>query len=305
VQGATSIRAEAPPRRRLRLAGRRPAAGALAALTLVALLILLIAVPGVELFHTSLEPPFPSFGSYSHVFDGSQPYRTVVFDTFLVAAMATAVTAAIGLPFAYYAALRTGWKRTLALTVLLIPFFTGILVKNFAWTVILQDNGVLNDVLRFLHLGEAHLLFTRTGVLIGMSHYLLPLFVLPVFSSLVKIDPRLVAAARSLGAGPLAAFRLVTLPLARPGIVTGTLVTFIVSLGFYVTPAMLGGRGNLMVANVIDTSIRKLADFNFGAALAGVLTIIVLALLPLALRYVRPEAGTSGSVVGGAERVRR
>jgi len=233
VQGATSIRAEAPPRRRLRLAGRRPAAGALAALTLVALLILLIAVPGVELFHTSLEPPFPSFGSYSHVFDGSQPYRTVVFDTFLVAAMATAVTAAIGLPFAYYAALRTGWKRTLALTVLLIPFFTGILVKNFAWTVILQDNGVLNDVLRFLHLGEAHLLFTRTGVLIGMSHYLLPLFVLPVFSSLVKIDPRLVAAARSLGAGPLAAFRLVTLPLARPGIVTGTLVTFIVSLGFY------------------------------------------------------------------------
>ena len=264
---------------------------------LAALLLCLLAVPGIELFESSLRP-FPSLGHYDRVFDSAEPYRGVIFDTFDIAALSTLLTAAVGLPFAYYASMRSGWKRTAALLILVIPFFTGILVKNFAWTVIFQDSGALNDALGALGLGHVDLLFTRTAVLIGMVHYLLPLFVLPVYASLVKIDPRLKLAARSLGAGPVMTFWLVTIRLARPGVVTGTIVVFIVSLGFYVTPAMLGGRGNLMVANVIDTSVRKLADFDFAAALAGVVTVIVLALLPIALRYVRPEASTSDSLMG-------
>jgi ABC-type spermidine/putrescine transport system permease subunit I len=262
------------------------------------LLVALLAVPGAQLFHDSLQP-FVSFDEYSRVFDANAPYRHVIYDTFAIAAMATAVTAAIGLPLAYYIALRSGWKRFLVLAIVVIPFFTGILVKNFVWTVIMQDNGILNDALGWLGIGHVHLLFTRTGVLIGMAHYLLPLFVLPVAASLSKLDRRLVVAARSLGASRFTAFRLITLRLARPGLVTGSLVVFIVSLGFYVTPAMLGGRGNLMVANVVDVAVRRLADFNFAAALAGVLTLVVLVLLPLALRYVRPEADTSDSVFGG------
>jgi putative spermidine/putrescine transport system permease protein len=165
--------------------------------------------------------------------------------------------------------------RRLLIFVVLIPFWSSILVRTFAWMVLLQQKGLINKTLvDYLGLIDKPLtlIYNRTGVLIGMSHILLPFMVLPLYSVLTRIEPNLAQAAASLGAPPHRNFLRIYLPLSLPGLVAGGVLVFVIGLGYYITPALLGGPGDTMIAQLIEMQI---ADFgNWGVA--GALAVILL-----------------------------
>ena len=280
----TTISASQPSvRRKLRLLGLDGRTALLVlALAVVAVLFLW---PLFEIARLSFSPGF-TFTNYSDIF-GTAAFRTVVVDTFEIALMVTAVTLVIAVPLAYYIWNRTGTAKIICLGLLIVPLGTGILVKNLVWTVLLEGQGVVYDVLHAIGLTSQpiNILFTRTAVVIGMVHYLLPIAVVPIYSSLTRVDRRLLLAARSLGASRTETLRLVTLPMISPGLVSGTAVIFILSLGFYVTPAMLGGRGDQMIANLVDTNITELANFPAASALSLLVVLTVVVFLPLVFKH--------------------
>ncbi|MET7934096.1 ABC transporter permease [Streptomyces sp. NPDC005322] len=179
--------------------------------------------------------------------------------------------------------------RVVMFALVLLPFWTGVLVKNFAWAVLLQDNGLVNGALQGLGLTDhpLTLLHNRFSVVLGMVHYLLPYAVFPIFGALSAIDNRLELAARSLGAGEASVFRRVILPLTVPGLSAAGLLVFIISTGFFITPVVLGGPGDMMIANEIDFYAMELTDFAGASALALVLTAIVSVLVAVYQRILR------------------
>lgn len=168
--------------------------------------------------------------------------------------------------------------RAVVLAFILLPFWTAVLVKNFAWVVLLQDNGVINDLLQAVGLGPMTLLHNRLAVVIGMVHYVLPYAVFPIYTTMRGIDLRLEQAARSLGARRFGVFRNVILPLTLPGLAGAGLLVFIVSAGFFITPVILGAPSDMMVSNLVDYYVHQLVDFNDAAALA---VLILLAFAPV------------------------
>jgi putative spermidine/putrescine transport system permease protein len=175
----------------------------------------------------------------------------------------------------------------------LLPFWTGVLVKNFAWAVLLQDNGVINDVLGEVGLGPVSFLHTRSAVIIGMAHYVLPYAVLPIFASMISIDRRLERSAMSLGASRWGVLRHVILPLTLPGVYAGALLSFIICTGFYITPVVLGGPRDLMVGNLVGYYAFTRLDFGIAAALSLLITLAVSLLVVLYQRL--PQQTQYGS----------
>jgi len=180
--------------------------------------------------------------------------------------------------------------RAITIVLLVIPFFTSILVKMFSWTVLLQDHGPINRILMGLGLinQPVHLLFPRGAVIVGMVHYMLPIAVVPIYVSLMRINKALIKVARSMGASKATTLVQVTLPMCRAGVITSLVTVFVVALGFYITPAMLGGRHDQMIANLIDVLVRKLARFDLAAAFSVLVFVGVLCILPFALQMLRP-----------------
>jgi ABC-type spermidine/putrescine transport system permease subunit I len=170
--------------------------------------------------------------------------------------------------------------RNLLLVVILLPFWTGVLIKNFAWASLLQDNGTINNLLIVLGLthGPITLLHNRLAVIIGMVHYVLPYAIFPIYTSMRGIDRRLEQAARSLGAPRREVLRRIVLPLTVPGISSAALLVFIISCGFFITPVILGGPSDMMVANLVDYYVHVTVDFPSASALA---MLILFAILPL------------------------
>ncbi|MGO4674984.1 ABC transporter permease [Bosea sp. 2YAB26] len=195
--------------------------------------------------------------------------RAIMLRTFVIAGQVTLLCAAIGLPFAMLAASVSGWKRNALLIAVLLPLWTSLLVRTAAWLILLQDNGLINQTLRALGLIETplSLIYNRTGVLIAMTHVLLPLMVLPIYASLIAIPRNLMPAAAALGAAPLQAFRHVLLPLAMPGLLSGSLLVFMVALGYYITPALTGGAGDQMISSVIAFYATGTANWGMAGAL--------------------------------------
>ena len=195
--------------------------------------------------------------------------RAIMLRTFIIAAQVTLLCALIGLPFAMLAASVTGWKRNLLLVAVLLPLWTSLLVRTAAWLILLQDNGLINQMLRAVGLIDSplSLIYNRTGVLIAMTHVLLPLMVLPIYASLIAIPRNLMPAAAALGAAPLQAFRHVLLPLAMPGLLSGSLLVFMVALGYYITPALTGGAGDQMISSVIAFYATGTANWGMAGAL--------------------------------------
>lgn len=195
--------------------------------------------------------------------------RAIMLRTFVIAGQVTLLCAAIGLPFAMLAASVSGWKRNALLIAVLLPLWTSLLVRTAAWLILLQDNGLINQTLRALGLIETplSLIYNRTGVLIAMTHVLLPLMVLPIYASLIAIPRNLMPAAAALGAAPLQAFRHVLLPLAMPGLLSGSLLVFLVALGYYITPALTGGAGDQMISSVIAFYATGTANWGMAGAL--------------------------------------
>ncbi len=201
--------------------------------------------------------------------------RLIIWRTFTIAATITLLTLAIGLPYAMLAAATTGWKRSALLLAVLLPLWTSLLVRTAAWFILLQDQGLINQTLIGLGLIDAplRLIFNRAGVVIAMTHVLLPFMVLPIYSVVIAIPKSLMPAAASMGASPLRAFWRVLLPLSLPGVLAGSLLVFMVAIGYYITPALVGGPNDQMISSII--AFYSLQTANWG--MAGALGLILLA----------------------------
>ncbi|MGW7385579.1 ABC transporter permease [Streptomyces sp. NPDC054794] len=212
-----------------------------------------------------------------------------LLNTFEISALSTLATVVLGYLLAVVIWRRGPLARVVLFALVLLPFWTGVLVKNFAWAVLLQDNGLVNTALQGLGLTDAPLalLHNRFAVVVGMVHYLLPYAVFPIFAALAAIDDRLELAARSLGAGEVSVFRRIILPLTVPGVSAAGLLVFIISTGFFITPVVLGGPGDMMIANQIDFYARQLTDFAGASALALLLTVVVSVLVAVYQRILR------------------
>jgi ABC-type spermidine/putrescine transport system permease subunit I len=205
-------------------------------------------------------------------------YLQVIGRTFRTSALVTLVCLALGYPLAYLLATLRPRVARLLLIVVILPFFTSIIVRTYAWMVLLGRNGVVNQTLAWLGLVDTPLalLYHQGGVLIGMSYVLLPYMVLTAYSVMRGIDPGLIRAAHSLGASRWQAFRKVFLPLSLPGIAGGTLLVFILSLGFFITPALMGGPSDVMIAMLIEREVEFTLNWSFASALAVILLVLTL-----------------------------
>ncbi len=212
-------------------------------------------------------------------------YLMVIALTFRTAAVVTLIALLLGYPLAYVlATVRPRLARVLVVIVVL-PFLTSIIVRTYAWMVLLGSNGVVNQYLQALGLTRQplRLLYNQAGVVVGMTYVLLPFMVLTLASVMRGIDPALVRAAHSLGASRWQAFRRVFLPLSAPGIAGGALLVFILSLGFFITPALMGGPSDVMIAMLIEREVEFTLNWSFASALAVIL--LALSLVGFAAYY--------------------
>ncbi|HTS93972.1 MAG TPA: ABC transporter permease [Stellaceae bacterium] len=214
-------------------------------------------------------------------------YLLVLWKTAWVAGLVTCIDLLIGYPFAVALSRARGWWRLFLLAAVLMPFWTNLLVRTYGWIVVLHPNGLLNSIL--LGLGVVsepiELVQNTIGVLIGMTQIMLPFMVLPIAAQIERMDRRLLQAARSLGASPRRTFLHVYLPLTLPGVFAGALVTLVLSFGFFVIPALLGGRRDVLIAQLIDFNLTKVLNWEFAAALGTILLAVTMGIFLAAQRW--------------------
>ncbi len=213
-------------------------------------------------------------------------YRTIFARTFAIAAAVTLITLVLGFPLAWLLANLPGPLAARLIVLVLLPFWTSILVRTAAWTVLLQKFGILNELLLAMHITNqpADLMYTRTGLIIAMTHIQLPFTLLPIYSIMRTISPSQMRAAHSLGARPFVAFRRVYLPQVMPGVLAGCLLTFILCLGYFITPALVGGPADQLIANFISNYINFDLNWQMAAALSCVLLALTLGLFAVFAR---------------------
>ncbi|UVK35834.1 ABC transporter permease (plasmid) [Mesorhizobium sp. AR10] len=207
-------------------------------------------------------------------------FRGIFLRTIAISIGVTAATLLLGFPLAYLLATLPPRTSNLLMIIVLLPFWTSVLVLTAAWVVLLQDHGVINDMLMALHVlsQPAELIFNRLGTVVAMTHIQLPFTLLPIYSVMKTISPSHVRAARSLGAGPFYAFWKVYFPQTLPGIGSGCLLTFILCLGYYITPALVGGPTDRMVSNFVATYTNEQLNWGMASALGAILLIATLLL---------------------------
>ncbi|RAS03264.1 ABC transporter permease [Ensifer adhaerens] len=232
-------------------------------------------------------------GDIEHLPPDQSVNAVILVRTFWIAALVTFACACIGFPYAIIAASLDGWKRDLMLGAVLLPLWTSLLVRTAAWFILLQEQGLINDLLRAIGLIDAPLtlIFNRTGVIIAMTHVLLPFMVLPIYSVLITIPKNLMPAAASLGARPLRAFLRVLLPLSLRGVASGALLVFISAIGYYITPALIGGPGDQMISSIIAFYATGSANWGMAGALGVVLLVATLLLYSVYSRLSSDEVG--------------
>ncbi len=253
-------------------------------------------VPLVTLISTSLYDPTGSIMTgYEMTFhwrnyvDAVEGYGPQLWRSFVYAGIATIAAILLGFPLAYAIAFKSGRFKNLMLILVIAPFFTSFLVRTLSWQLLLGDNGWAVDVLRTLNIlgPDGHLLATPFAVVTGLTYNFLPFMVLPLYASLEKLDPRLLEAGADLYAAPFTTFRKVTLPLAMPGLVAGTLLTFIPAAGDYINSELLGTPTTRMVGNEIQ-DLFAAGSYPIAAALSVTLMVAIVTLVAV---YVR-RAGT-------------
>jgi spermidine/putrescine transport system permease protein len=209
--------------------------------------------------------------------------------SFVLAAVATLICLAIGYPFAYYIATRSARARNILLVLVMIPFWSNFLVRTYAWRMILGSDGPVSQITQWLGIGETRLLFSSTAVMIGLVYGYLPFMILPLYAAIERLDFSLVEAGRDLYASGWAAFRRITWPLSRAGVVAGSILVFIPSFGAYVTPEILGGSRTTMLGSFIVRQFLSARDWPFGSALSFV---VMVAMLIAAVVYFRTGGKT-------------
>ena len=275
---------------------RRGLAGYLLLLPGALWLILFFVVPTVTLVATSLYDPTGSLetgyamtGHWQNYVDSITAYAPQMVRSLIYSLLATLACILLGFPLAYAIAFKAGRWKNLMLVAVIAPFFTSFLVRTLSWQYLLGDNEALVSVLRALHvLGEGgHLLATPFAVVTGLTYNFLPFMVLPLYASLEKLDPRLLEAGADLYASPAATFRRVTLPLAMPGLVAGTLLTFIPAAGDYINSELLGNPQTRMIGNEIQ-DLFAAGDYPTAASLS---VTLMAAIVLMVFLYIR-RAGT-------------
>ena len=228
------------------------------------------------------------FGNVTLVPEESRLYIKVLERTFWISFVVTALTLLLGYPIAYLLATLPTKYGNLLLILVLLPFYTSLLVRTTAWVVLLQRQGVINDAAMAIGLypERAALIYNRFGVYIAMVHILLPFMILPIFSVMKGISPYYMHAAASLGAGPFRSFRKVYFPQTIPGIGAGVLLVFIISLGYYITPALVGGPGDQMISALIAFFVNRTVNWGMAAALSIVLLVSVIVFYGFFNRFV-------------------
>jgi putative spermidine/putrescine transport system permease protein len=256
-------------------------------LILPALLLVLAfyVAPILQVLAISVSEPEPGLGNYERLFT-SEGVQRVIMTTLRICLITTALALLLGYAIAYAITLASPRARGFWILAVLVPLWISVLVRAFAWVTLLRRQGLVNNTL--MNAGVIQeplaLVWNEFGILVGMVHYMVPFAVLPMLASMREIDMRLLAAARGLGASRAQVFRQVFLPLSMPGVIAAGVLVFIFSLGFYITPAILGGGRTLMVAEWISLQILDLIRWGLGTMMA---TMLVLAILVTLLVFSR------------------
>ncbi len=216
----------------------------------------------------------------------SKAVVTALTTTNWISLLVTLLVLLISYPVAYYLANNRGLRFTLVLFCIIVPYFTSIIVRTYSWMVLLGRNGLVNQLLQQIGLIDEPLtlLYTQTGVLIGMVYVLLPYMVLTLFAAMKAIDPSLMRAARGLGAGAFYAFTRVYFPLSVHGVISGSLIVFILSIGFFITPALMGGPSEVMIAMLIERAVEITFDWSGAAVMSLLLLFATLVLYTIYYR---------------------
>ena len=264
----------------------------------VLLVLALYVAPIVNVLLLSVTDPKPGLGNYAKIFE-SDTVANLIWRTVRLCLITTFAAVFLGYVVSYAMLHALSGVRRRMMSILLISFWISVLVRSFAWLMLLGHNGLLNDMLLGLGVISEPLPLMRNefGVLIGMTEYMLPYAILPLLANMQGIDPRIASASRSLGASSAQTFFHVFLPLTRPGIIAASLLVFISSLGFYVTPAILGGGKVQMIAEYISVQLLVTVRWGVAAMLATLMIASVLALMYVLNRFMKLS-----EIFGGAAR---
>ena len=262
---------------------------------LLAFLALVYVVPFLGVAEWSVTLPKPGVGQYERL--ASDPLVLSVFvRTFRICAIVTATSVAAAYAIAYVWVRGTRWQRRLTELCILIPFLISILTRAFGWLALLSNRGLVNSWLQAAGLIDSplQLTYNEFSVILGMTHALTPFAAFPLASAMRSVDERVLLAARGLGASRLRVFWSVFLPMTASGVIGAALIVFVFTLGFFVTPAILGGGRSIMVAELVYLRMFQSPDWGLGAAVSVVLVLIVGALMAALFRFAKP------AMLGGA-----
>jgi putative spermidine/putrescine transport system permease protein len=269
---------------------------ALLLLPAVAYLSFVFFYPLLRFFALSFQP-YLSLTNYYHFFKTSV-YTEVLLRTFFISAEVTFFSFILGYPVACLLARVSTGNRNILLIFILLPYWTSILVRSFSWMIVLGTKGIVNNLLTSLGLISApvQMMYTNFAVVVGMVHVLLPLMILPIYSVVVNMDQSLIKASLNLGASPFRTFWKVFFPLTLSGVWSGSLLVFIIALGFFITPSLLGGRESVMLSMLIEEQAEYILNLNFAATISIILMISTIIVLVLFNRFIGMRKMISGSI---------
>lgn len=232
-----------------------------------------------------------SLENYSRIF--SPMYLDIFLNSGKVAVITTVLTFAIGYPFAYAMSLRPARQRSLLMMLVIIPFWTSALLRTYGWMILLRNKGLINNLLIWLGIisEPIKMLNTQGAVITGMVYSLLPFMILPIYTSIEKLDTSVREAARDLGANKLRAFLTVTLPLTLPGIMSGCMLVFVPSVGMFFISDLLGGGTTMLLGNLINNQLTTSRDWPFGAALSMIMVVLTFLTMSVYRRFTRGDMG--------------
>lgn len=259
------------------------------------LLFFFFILPVLALLLRSVLEPEPGLQNYQELF-GNPAYARVLFNTFAVSTLVTAMALLLGFPVAWILAIMPHRWAQILFGIVLLSMWTNLLARTYAWMVLLQRTGVINKMLMSLGITDApiQLVNNLIGVTVGMTYIMLPFIIIPLHSVIRNIDPAILQAASLCGANRFQAFWRVLLPLAMPGILAGGLMVFVMSLGYYITPALLGGASYMMLGELIAQMVQTLLNWGLGGAAAFLLLVITLALYAVQVRLLGARRAMGG-----------
>jgi len=221
-----------------------------------------------------------SGASYYHIVT-TELYRDILLRSLRVAVQVCAFSLVLGYPVAYYLAKLTSIRRETVVVLLLFPLFVSFLIRTYSWFYVLGSKGLVNYLLLGIGLinSPVKFLFTEAAIVLGLVNWTLPFMILPIYSSVEKIDNNLIEMSKNLGANDVSTFREVTFPLSLPGVASGVMLTFITSFGAYITPAILGGPQQAMIANMVSMLFLTMLNWPLGTAMSVILVIVTLGIV--------------------------